>query len=261
MRSNYFWGTLIIILGALFLLQNLGILNIDLWNLLWPFFLIALGAWIILGRFFPNRAAVEHVVIGSGGAKKARIKINHGAGSLNIRTGASSDNLVEGDFGGGLDASEHFNGEIKEVVIKPRLEGMVVPWGPDQALNWNFSLAPNIPLELNLETGANEAYADLTGLQVEKLKLSTGASSTHIILPAAAGYTQVRVESGVTSVHLTIPSQVAGRIQYSGGLSSIQIDKLRFIQNGNTYESADYTTAANKVDISIDTGIASIIID
>lgn len=261
MRSNYFWGTLIVILGALLLLQNLGIINIDIWNLLWPFFLIALGAWIILGRLFPNRATVEHVVIGSDGARKARIKINHGAGSLHIRSGASSANLIEGDFGGGLDSNEHFNGEIKELVMKPKLEGMVFPWTSNQALNWDFSLAPNILLELNLETGANEAFADLAGLQVEKIKLSTGASSTHIVLPAAAGYTQVRVESGVTSVHLTVPTQVAGRIQYSGGLSSIQIDKSRFIQNGNTYESADYNTAANKVDISIDTGIASILID
>ena len=261
MRSNIFWGTLIILVGALFLLQNLGILNIDLWNLLWPLFLIALGAWIILGRLFPNRAAVEHAIIGSGGAKKARIKINHGAGNLNIHAGSSADHLIEGDFGGGLDFKENFNGEIKEVALKPRLQGIVFPWGPDQAFNWNLSLAPNVPLELNLETGANEAYVDLTGLLVEKLKLSTGASSTHIVLPAAAGYTQVRVESGVTAVHLTIPTQVAGRIQYSGGLSSIQIDKSRFIHTGNTYESADYNTAANKVEISIETGIASISID
>lgn len=261
MRSNFFWGVLIVLLGGLLLLQNLGILNINIWSLIWPFFLIALGAWIILGRLFPNRAALEHAVIGVDGARKARIKITHAAGRLNIRSGNNPNNLVEGDFGGGLEASDHMNGDIKEVVLKPRMDGFIFPWGPDQALQWDFSLAPDIPIELNLETGANDAYIDLTNLQVEKLKLSTGASSTQVNLPEAAGYTQVNVESGVTSVRLTIPPQVAGRINYSGGLSSIQIDQQRFPQNGHIYESLDYNTAANKVDIHIDTGIASIIID
>lgn len=261
MRSNFFWGSLIVILGSLLLLQNLGILNINIWNLIWPFFLIALGAWIILGRLFPNRTAVEHAVIGLDGAKKARIKINHAAGRLNIRSGNHPSNLIEGDFGGGLEVSERMNGDIKELTLKPRLDVFVFPWGPDQALHWDLSMSPNIPLDLNLETGANDAYIDLTSLRVEKLKLSSGASSTQVHLPEAAGYTAVKVDSGVNSIRLTIPPQVAGRILYSGGLSSIQIDKQRFLQNGNIYESADYNTAANKVDITIDTGIASIIID
>jgi len=261
MRSNFFWGSLIVILGSLLLLQNLGILNVNIWNLIWPFFLIALGAWIILGRLFPNRASVEHAVIGLDGARKARIKVNHAAGRLNIRPGNHPNNLIEGDFGGGVEASEILNGDIKDVTIKPRMDVFVFPWGPDQALHWDFSLAQNIPIDLNLETGANDAYIDLTSLQIESLKLSSGASSTQVNLPEAAGYTTVKVDSGVTSVRLTIPAQVAGRIHYSGGLSSIQIDKQRFLQSGNLYESADYSTAANKVDITIDTGIASVIID
>lgn len=261
MRSNFFWGALIVMLGGLLLLQNLGILNINIWSLLWPLFLIALGTWIILGRLFPNQSVVEHVVIGLDGARKARIKVNHAAGRLNIRPGNNPENLIEGDFSGGLDSSDVMNGDVRDVVIKLRLEGFVVPWGPDQALHWDFSLAPNVPLELSLETGANEAIADLTGLQIERLRLNSGASSTQIVLPEKAGYTQVSVDTGVNSVRLTIPPQVAGRISYSGGLSCIQIDKQRFLQNGNLYESADYSSAANKVDIKIDTGIASIIIE
>jgi hypothetical protein len=261
MRSNFFWGTLIVIVGGLFLLQNLGILNVNIWNLLWPFFLIALGAWIILGRFFPNRAAIDHAVISLDGARKALVTVQHGAGRLTIRPGDSSVNLIEGDFGGGLEAVERMVGEIKEVTMKPRIEGLIFPWGPDQALHWDFSLAPNIPLELKLETGANDAYADLTSLLVERLSLKSGASSTHILLPANAGQTWVNIETGVTSVHLTIPPQVAGRIHYSGGLSSIQIDSGRFPKSGNSYQSPDFDTASNKVDIKIDTGIGSVIID
>jgi len=261
MRSNIFWGTLIVIVGGVFLLENLGILNVNIWNLLWPFFLIAMGAWIILGRFFPNRAAIEHAVISLDGARKAQVTIQHGAGRLTIRSGDNSVNLIEGDFGGGLEAVERMIGEVKEVTMKPRIDGLVFPWGPDQALNWDFRLAPNIPLELKLETGANDAFADLTSLLVERLSLKSGASSTHIMLPANAGDTRVNIETGVTSVRLTIPPHVAGRIHYSGGLSSIQIDSGRFPKSGNSYQSPDFDTASNKVEIKIDTGMGSVIID
>src|SRR4030042_5041339 len=98
MRSNIFWGTLIVIIGGLFLLENLGILNVNIWNLLWPFCLIAMGAWIILGRFFPNRTAIEHAVISLGNARKAQVTVQHGAGRLTIRPGDSSVNLLEGAF-------------------------------------------------------------------------------------------------------------------------------------------------------------------
>jgi hypothetical protein len=41
-------------------------------------------------------------------------------------------------------------------------------------------------------------------------------------------------------------------------LSEISVDQNRFPRTGNGYQSADYDTAANKVDILIETGVGSV---
>jgi cyanate permease len=38
-----FIGVIVIIIGCVFLLQNLGIISQDSWSIIWPMFLIALG--------------------------------------------------------------------------------------------------------------------------------------------------------------------------------------------------------------------------
>jgi|GEM_PF-7084924 len=45
-------GVLIIIIGALFLLQNLHIItfSVDIWNIIWPVVLIAAGLNIMFGH-------------------------------------------------------------------------------------------------------------------------------------------------------------------------------------------------------------------
>src|SRR3989304_5152066 len=51
MRSGAaFWAFVLIVLGAIFLLQNMGILRVG-WGVIWPVLLIAFGAFMLLGSF------------------------------------------------------------------------------------------------------------------------------------------------------------------------------------------------------------------
>jgi hypothetical protein len=51
---------------------------------------------------------------------------------------------------------------------------------------------------------------------------------------------------------------LSARIRASLGAADMKIDETRFPRNGSYYQSPDYETAANTVDISIDAGAASI---
>jgi hypothetical protein len=77
-------------------------------------------------------------------------------------------------------------------------------------------------------------------------------------MPANAGHTRVDVEAGAASVRVTIPSGVAARIRNRSGLSSVNIDSMRFPRQGDIYISSDYETAANKLDLEIRTGVGSV---
>jgi hypothetical protein len=257
-RSAIFWGGMLVLFGILFLLSNLGFLEINIWSLFWPVLLIGWGLWFLYGYFFRPQAEVEHATIPLEGAAQARVRVNHAAGKLNIYAGAGIDELAEGDFSGGLDLSSRRSGDTLEVTMKVPPQVIVFPFGPGTTLDWSFGLARQLPLELELETGANDAQVDLTDLQVNRLSLKSGASSTTVRLPASAGLTRVSVETGAASVKLFVPQGVAARISGSSGLASIHVDERRFPRLGGTNQSPDYETAENKVEIMISVGVGSV---
>lgn len=259
MRSNtLFWGFVLIAAGALFLLSNLGIIQVNVWNLIWPLVLIALGLSVLLRTVFRDSSPAETISIPLNGVEQAVVRLNHGAGELTMSSGASDGVLLEGSFSGGLNHDERRDGNTMKVNL--RMPALVFPffWTPGDNLNWDIHLSPQVPLVFYLETGANRARLDLSDLLVTALHFKSGASATDLVLPENAGNTDVRIESGAASLTIRIPDGVAAQIRSEGGLSSISVDRNRFPKTGAVYRSPDYDTAQNKVDIRIQTGVGSV---
>lgn len=258
-RGGMFWGFILVVIGLALLLDNLGLLgNINIWNLLWPLFLIALGAWVLLGTIFRRPPQTEHASIPLEGAQSARVRVQHGAGRLEVIAGSGMGVLAEGDFVGGLDFRSRREGNGLEVKMRPPEQLFPFAWTPGSTLDWSFGLTRDIPLSLELETGASESRLNLRDLRITELRLKTGASATTIELPANAGLTRTFIESGAASVNITVPEGVAALIRTQGGLSSIQVDTNRFPQMGSVYQSPDYQAAANKVELDIQMGVGSV---
>jgi hypothetical protein len=257
-RGSLFWGFILVVAGMVWLLDTTGLLgNLNAWDLMWPLFLIGLGVWILVGRAFRRAPQTEHVVSPLEGAARARIKLQHGAGRLRLYGGAGFSNLFEGDFGGGLDVIKHRDGDLLDIKMSVPVQFFPFDWGPGW-LDWSFGVNKDIPISLDVNTGASESLIDLTELRVSDLRLQTGASSTELILPANAGQTRIAVEAGAASVSVRVPSGVAGRIRARGGLTSIDVDASRFPRQGDGYQSPDYDVASNKVDIDIQAGVGAV---
>ena len=263
-------GAILVLIGIRIigdrLLDFLG-LNFRIGWLFWPLVLIGVGVWIIQGYgrggWKGGDVPREDASIPLDGATEAFIRIQHGAGRLSFSAGAAADLLLAGSFGGGLDArSTRDGGKLSvEMRIKERdVTRFIGNWGRGRHgfLDWDFKLRQGIPLSLVLETGANETRADMTDLMVSDVRLKTGASSTVMNLPARAGLTRVAVESGAASVKLRVPDGVAARIRVSSALSGITISAARFPRQGDYYVSADWDSAPNKADITVESGVGSI---
>jgi hypothetical protein len=253
----------LILLGALLMLGNLGVFgDMDVWALFWPLALIALGVWVLLGVLYRGRAAeTESASIPLQGASKAEIKIEHGAGRLRVSAGAGPDDLVAGDFTGGLNYKAEREGDTLQVKLRLDAPGSAFGpwnWGAGGSLDWNVRLNDQVPIALKVATGASENELDLSGLRVTELKVSTGASKTTITLPANAGHTDAKVSAGAASVNVRIPEGVAAHIVASSGLGAVTVDTTRFPRVEGAYQSPDYDAAANKVDIKISTGAGSV---
>jgi hypothetical protein len=261
-NASAFWAVVLILIGVILLLNNFGLLpnlSFSIWNLIWPVILIALGVWFISRTFVkPEPAALQPASIPLDGASRAVVEIQHGAGELSVRSGAGAGILAEGTFGGGLKHRAVRKGDLLDVEMKMAVEPVAfLNWAPG-GYDWDVRLNADVPLALECETGASKSALDLRDLKITELKLETGASSTEVMLPANAGYTRVKVEAGAARVDLRVPGGVAARIKASAGLASVTVDQTRFPGFDNRYQSPDYDTAANKVDIDVETGVGAV---
>lgn len=260
-RDNLFWGLLLLLAGAILLGNNLGYFSFDA-RLLWPLFIILLGVYILIGHSYSGRKMeFKHVTLPLDGAKEGLIHVEHGAGQIRISGAAAKDELLSGDFAY-MELSSQKTGDKLSARLKTTMGGGMIwmfPWNwNSRGHEWNFSLNPDIPLTLDIDTGASDNKLDLSEIKLAKLDLDTGASSTSIILPRNGGHSRVEISCGAASVNIEIPQGVAADIRSDSGLAEISIDEKRFPRSGKHYISPDYDTAKNKVDVRLETGVSSV---
>lgn len=264
MSTRLFWPLVLIAVGTLFLLDNLGYLPGSAWGYLWPVLLIFFGLSVLLGR--GARPEPVEDSLGLDGAASARISFKHGAGVLDVRAGAEPDRLYQGVFHGGLEKRIGRQGDALQATLEARPTGWtqwMLPWnwaGGRGGLDWDVRLNAGTRLALSFETGASEARLDLTDLKVTDLRLQTGASSTRLALPARAGWTRAQISSGVASVRISVPAGVAARIRGAMGVGSLSVDQARFPNRAGAFESPDFETATNRVELEVEGGAGSVVV-
>lgn len=289
------WAFIIIVVGIVLLLNNFGFLPLGLGGTLvrfWPVLIILIGVNIIWGRSHPwlvsgitllaifavlgigiavtvaqggTVTTNSSIVEPKGDLAKAEVEIEFGAGNLVLdNLTANSVNLVESD-------AQHTGwardgGIVKEIERRSsvgilKLSQERAQWffsGGDRDDRWNVHLSPDIPIELTVKTGASDSELDLSKLKVTKLNVETGASQLSVTLPEAAGLTIARIKAGVADVKVTVPQNVAARIATQTGLTPTNIDEIRFPRTGGAYQSLNYDTATNRIDLEIQGGLANL---
>jgi hypothetical protein len=263
-RRRVFWGLALLVLGTLLLLQELDILRVNVWGLLIPLILIGLGILVVWESSHRSQTSrTERVTIPHQGAERGRLRIRHGAGPLTLSSGAGPTYLLTGQFAGGIAYRTGRDQDIYTLDMhapssSPAQFIFAWPFFSNGGRIWDVRLNPTIVYALDIDGGANLVQLDLTHLLVSELRVKTGASSAEIGLPANAGYTRVFVQAGAASVQIEVPAQVAARIHTRGDLSGMTIDRSRFPQIGNVYQSPDYDTAPNRVDIEAQVDVGSL---
>ena len=281
-----FVGIVLFLVGFLFFEGVLGLSGdqFSAWTeVAVPLALVGIGILVIIAAFVPgpwrrsaariagagNPVAAEggsgwaapapepdRLAIPLEGAADAEVMVTFGAGRLQVRA-AGPGMLVDGTFAGGVRV-ERAGGPGRARLAPPTLPS---GWALDRApYTWTMGVSGEVPLRLRVETGAADAELDLSALRLAELRLRTGASETRVTLPAAAGVTIVDAEGGATTIRFRVPDGVAARIRSSIVLGSSEIDTVRFPRTaaGDAWESPDFATAANRVEISVRGGIGSL---
>jgi hypothetical protein len=263
-RSSTTCGLVLLLFGLLLLMATTGLIQVDFWGILIPVLMIGFGG-LTLWMVFTHRGGPRHVEVHAPleGAKSASIRFRFGAGVLKLGAGAQGDDLGAVQALGEVRQHASTSGDerIVEFWVPTEFFGDVLAfwkWSGSSPPSWNVQLRQAIPLSLNFEAGACQMDLDLTSLQVRDLRLVTGASSVTVRMPIAAGETHARITAGAAEVKVRVPPGVAARVRVPTGMGEVEVDRGRFPGGDGLFESRDFSTAANKLDLSVEVGAASV---
>lgn len=287
-------GPLILItLGVLFLLANLGMLPLTFWEIaarFWPLVLILVGLELVIGLrstigalvivvlWLALVAGVVWLTFAGGGVlptaamttetlsqplgdiKSATVKLDIGVATTNVTAlGPDAVDLMKGTFAhsSGIRIVKSYNETLGEGQLGLRGEGAgfsPFDFGNSQ---WDIGLNPSPPLALNVNGGVGRVYLDLSGLNVTAINLDAGVGTIVATTPQI-GVTTLTVNGGVGNVMITVPNGVSARIRVNSGLGAVRVSEARFPKSGSGYQSSDFAASPNRIDITVDGGIGSI---
>lgn len=283
----------LIVVGLLFLLDNLGWLSSDaLLRLasLWPLLLVIAGIQVIANHTLDRRTArttglavtalslagaVAYAALGPtqplgsehahaserlSGLTSGTLSLDF-AGTVQINQSALGDTMFQADI-------NYPNGDSAPDVSLDRSNGTVSIQGSQGAFFPFFragrrqiviTLNDRIPWALEIGGGAASIRLDISELRLTRLELSGGASSVDATMPAPSGTVPIDVSGGASHISMRGP-RAAWRIQVSGGATSVDIDGNSFGSLGGdvSRQSSDYDRATNRYAIQVSGGASHI---
>jgi hypothetical protein len=295
-KGSLVWPILLICLGSIFLLNNLGIVSWDVWMTivrLWPLLLIVVGLDILLGRkpgvwslitlflvfgLFVAGAwliqATNMVWAGEintysfsqsiNGANRADVNIDFDIGDLEISRSPESGILMEGELD--ITENERLNQKyiIQDGIGFLELGSIGTQYYPSWIFNgwgeghkdWMINLTDEIPLDLNIDTGAGQATIDLEGIHLEDLNVNSGIGETRVYLPSSGSFT-AWISQGIGELIVYVPADLIVRIHLDSGLGSESISG-NYVQSGDVYYSSDFDETGDWVELYVDGGIGDV---
>jgi len=285
------WPIVLIALGVLFLLHNLGALNLTaLFGLLayWPVALIAVGLNLLTsGRYRSaltvaavalavllwtvdggprslvggtSAAEVVPVAYSLDGAAAARVTLDLGVGRVRIDDGAGSGLLASGSValgrGESLEVNEGRENGTALLELRTRgASGTFVGVGVAEERSWALSLTREVPLALRVSAGVGENRIDLRNAQLLDLSFRGGVGESLLELPS--GRYAASVEVGVGSTTVRVPADAAVRLSLSTGLGRADVSGT-WNRDGDVYTTPGFETAVERIDLRVAGGVGEV---
>ncbi len=291
-------GPLVLIgLGVVFLLNNLGYLGWNVWETIlrfWPVLLIAVGVEILLGQRLswgsiaavpivlataglmvllsgvsylvpgprPGAAPLTSQAISEalGAAKRAEVEIEAGIGELTLGALGDSAKLVEGTvpFGRGEEVYRDFRLEGDKAFFTLRSRHPRFFWDRRGHGEWSWVLNLNRKVPMRLAIKTGVGVARLDLSQVRGTEIEVKTGVGKTTLTLpAAGVVRARCEGGIGEMTILIPRGMAARIQASHGIGVVEVNGRRL---DGVYVSPGYDGAKDRVDLEVKGGIGRIAI-
>jgi hypothetical protein len=291
-----FWPIILIGVGSILLLTNLGVIHGNPWTLifqLWPVLLIALGLEILLGGSTGWRAvmsallglalvggilwiliaqpAIPGLNFGASslqtttisepldGVESARIDLSFGAGTSKVYALSDSNNLIEGQLQtySSPNFSVSTSNDRATIVLGPGPVSVPMIFPSVSEETWNVGLNSSATYQLDLNVGVGQSTIDLTKLDISGGEIDGGVGTSELYLPGDGKY-RLAINGGVGTIRIYVPSDLAVRAEVNGGLGSFnRLPEMQEVRD-DVYETPGFSSAEDAVTLIIDGGVGSI---
>jgi hypothetical protein len=279
-------GLVIIVIGGAYLARALGWIDIDPGALLqlWPVLIIAGGiallprtgllSWVIgffaitltiaaVGTMFYTGAFEQRVVEVTEFAQEKHkdseqgsVRIQTGAGKLTVR-GHESEHLASGIVRSDV-SRVHIEDELgngtQHIVLRSETDRTL--WiGSRMSHTMDVLLANDIPLTVDIQSGAMDMDIDFRNVLLERSTFSIGASNLNIMFGDMSS-ADVTIKAGASSITVTVPETVGVRASIDSGITSHTFTGLQKIED-NVYESPNIEDAEHVITLTFKVGASS----
>jgi hypothetical protein len=290
-RPGLVGPVLLIGLGVLFLLENLGMLAWNIWDVaisLWPLLLVAWGLELMLGRRSAWGAAIaliltlvilvggvfmlgdthlpsgstREVMVPLGAAHEAQVILDPAFAYLELQAARhASEQLLEGRVapirGENIDQEIDRSGHRIEATI--RTTGLIVmPFLriSGEHASWEMQLHPGVDYDLRVDVGAGKTDLFLDDLIVKKLDVDTGIGQTIVHLPDQGVY-DAKISGGLGHVVVFLPDNLGVKLFVDVGIGAVDVPN-EYRRQGEAYVSPNYNQAEETIEVDVSLGIGSV---
>lgn len=228
------------------------------------------------------------------GATTAKVNINTGEGNLTIDRLTGDEQVLAN---GTLQYSEN-QGEPTRTLNSSNGQAILTlkggdngqhsfrfPWAAcNGAIEWQIHLNSKVSSDITAHSGGGNVKLTLAGMAVTSVSADTGGGNMDVVLPdkaanlnvnasTGAGNVTVEIGSGTTgsntvtaksgagNVVVNVPGGIAARVHVTTGLGKAIVDSQFSKIDGSTYQSSDYNGAANKIEITLNSGAGNVIVN
>lgn len=258
-QRSLFWPVVLIGIGVILLMANLNIIttaNLAALAALWPLLLVALGLEILFGRrstlvsgliaLLMVGAVIFILVAGPkvglnlptaqvieeqfseplGQTRSADVLIDISSDPVTIDALSGSGDLIQAAIThtGEMEFTASGSSD-KSIVLRKQPSTASFNWSFNitQPTRWDIALSSQVPLDLTLEGGSGSTTADLSQLQLERLKVDVASGSFVLDLPDSDQAYEGEIEGGSGSLRVSLPADTDLTLSVTGHSGSVTL--------------------------------------
>lgn len=297
-RGGLVGPIILISLGVVFLLNNLGFLEWSVWDVLlrtWPLLLIAWGIDLLIVRRTteatlmtlvlilvviaggtwlvatqggePGIHRVESIQYSLPATDRVELNVEPGVGGLCISALESGGDLMRGEIGLGrgqeVEREITTSGSVAIVSIGNQSGWFWPAIGPgaesDEVGKYEWKLAVSTEIPIRLRTDLGLGMMDLDLSNLILEDLSVDMGLGQVkIILPASGEFNARISGAIGMTEVIVPKGLPVRISFDTGLTVREVEGFR--QEGDVYYSPDWSAGKVGVDLELNQAIGMVVV-